>query len=364
MASLFELYIDRHLPVNEYRTRRYFDFDGAFYPECVYFWGDVFTEAYGWQPMEQRDDPLQKSGYHKWEWVAGPEMLYLALDYYEYSGDKEFLREKIVPTANAVIRFFDNFYDVGPDGKLVMHPAMACETWWDCTNPMPELAGLTALTQRLLALDKKLGTAEDREFWSDFQAKLPALPTREVAGVTAFAPAEKFAQHRNVENPELYGVFPFRLSSFNRPNAELGRNALKHRWHRGNSGWRQDDIFMAYLGETEQVRSNIIGRARKHDPRMRFPAFWGPNYDWTPDQTHGGVLMKTLQSMLMQAEPQTGSDYDGKIYLLPAWPKDWDVSFKLHAPGGTTVECEYRDGKVAKLVVSPRSRRKDVVIVE
>ena len=34
------------------------------------------------------------------------------------------------------------------------------------------------------------------------------------------------------------------------------------------------------------------------------------------------VAMIALQRMLLQ--------YDGdEIYLLPAWPKDWDVEFKL-----------------------------------
>jgi hypothetical protein len=51
-----------------------------------------------------------------------------------------------------------------------------------------------------------------------------------------------------------------------------------------------------------------------------------------------------------------------KILLLPAWPKDWDVSFKLHAPRRTTVECVYRGGKLEKLEVLPRERRKDITL--
>jgi hypothetical protein len=132
--------------------------------------------------------------------------------------------------------------------------------------------------------------------------------------------------------------------------------ALEHRWDRGNFGWRQDDIFMAYLGLARDAKASVVGRARKKDGACRFPAFWGPNYDWTPDQDHGGVLMKTLQAMLLQTD---GS----RIFLLPAWPKDWGVSFKLHAPGQTTVECVYRGGKVEMLKVTPDSRRKDVEVM-
>ena len=162
---------------------------------------------------------------------------------------------------------------------------------------------------------------------------------------------------RNIENPELYAVFPFRLFAFNRPNADWALEAFNHRWDKGNSGWRQDDIFMAYLGLTDDARKAVVRRARSHDRSERFPAFWGPNYDWTPDQDHGGVLMKTLQAMLLQTD---GS----RIFLLPAWPKDWNVEFKLHAPQRTVVEGIYRGGKMQSLHVTPKTRRADVRIVE
>jgi hypothetical protein len=69
-----------------------------------------------------------------------------------------------------------------------------------------------------------------------------------------------------------------------------------------------------------------------------------------------GGLVIALQRMLLQ--------WDGdRILLLPAWPKDWDVSFKLHAPRQTTVKCVYRSGKVESLKVTPESRRSDVELI-
>ena len=364
MTALFEQYIDRFLPLNLYRTKHYFNHGGAFYSEVSYFWGDVFNKAYGWTPMEKRQDPLQESPWHKWEWVAGPELVYMALDYYEHTGDEAFLKEKILPTAEAVITFFDEHYKTDKEGELVMHPSQALETWWECTNPLPEIAGLHAIVNRLLALDTALVPPGLRKHWQVFRKKIPDLPMREIDGKPAFAPAEHFANKRNSENPELYAVFPFRLSSFNRANADLGRHTLEHRLHKGFNGWRQDDIMMAYLGLVEDTRKALIHRAGKYDETQRFPAFWGPNYDWTPDQTHGGVLMKTLQAMLMQAEPRDGSAFAGKIYLLPAWPRDWDVNFKLHAPGKTIVQGSVRGGKLVDLAVTPESRRQDVVVAK
>jgi hypothetical protein len=74
-----------------------------------------------------------------------------------------------------------------------------------------------------------------------------------------------------------------------------------------------------------------------------------------------GIVRATLQKMLLTADnPGAGNN---SIYLLPAWPKDRDVSFSLQAPLQTTVSVQYSgDGKLSSLVVSPPSRRKDIVM--
>ncbi len=357
MQPLFEMYAGKVFELSKYRTQHYFGHAGAYYPECIYFWGTVFSESYGWTPAEKRQDKLQTSGWHKWEWVSGLEFVWMMLDYYEHTLDEKFLKDKLLPVADEVLVFFDNYYDTNADGKLVMHPSQAVETWWECTNPMPELAGLIAVTQKLLQLPNDLTTPARREYWRKLSKKLPELPTRKVGDIEMLAPAEKFDQKRNIENPELYAVFPFRLVALGKGDIELGIEALNHRWDRGNSGWRQDDIFMAWLGLAGQARENLVNRARRWHTGSRFPAFWGPNYDWVPDQDHGGILLKAFQAMLMQTDGR-------KIYLLGAWPKEWDVDFKLHAPYNTTVSGTVRNGTVKTLTVAPPQRRKDVVILQ
>ena len=67
--------------------------------------------------------------------------------------------------------------------------------------------------------------------------------------------------------------------------------------------------------------------------------------------------MIQLQEMLMQS---TGN----QIILFPAWPKEWDVDFKLNAPYNTTVECIFEKGEIISLKVTPESRRTDIIISE
>ena len=368
LRPLFRMYAQDLLALWRYRTQRYFGYDGIFFSECVYFWGDVFTETYGWTPYAEREDPLQESRYHKWEWVGGLELIFLMLDFFDHQQDLPFLQETLLPFANLTLEFFDHYYPTNDQGKLVMHPAQALETWWDCTNPLPEIAGLRAVAQRLLALPAEATTPQQRTTWTELLRKIPDLPTREEGGVRMLAPADAYAWCRNIENAELYAVFPFRLLSFEKDDQELAHAALQHRQFLGYYGWRQNDLFLAYLGLADSARDAVVSRAgnQNHDCQgiaepanamqnfSRFPAFWGPNFDWYPDQCHGGVLNTTLQAMLLQCEGR-------KIYLCPAWPLEWDVSFRLHAPCHTTIEGSVVEGEL-KYRVTPVEREKDVVV--
>ena len=183
-----------------------------------------------------------------------------------------------------------------------------------------------------------------------------AIGAAVATGALAYAPADSFAYKSNYETPELYCVFPYRLCSFEKPNAELGRNAYAARWHKLFHGWSQEELDAAYLGMTEEARVHIANRALTHvKPIYRWPAFWGPNFNWCPDEDEGGIYQNVIQSMLMQ--------YEGdRIFLLPAWPKDWNCDFKLHAPRNTTIEGRVENGELKDLVVTPASRRADVVI--
>jgi hypothetical protein len=222
---------------------------------------------------------------------------------------------------------------------------------------MPELAGIYAVTEILERLPEKALTADRKTFVSELKKKLPELPlTKSPDNNMMLAPAQRFDQKRNSENPELYAVFPFRLISYEKPNVEWGIEAFKHRTDRGASGWRQDDIFASYLGLTDEAINHLVQRAKNKHKQSRFPAFWGPNYDWLPDQTHGGVLNKGVQTLVMQCEGK-------RIDLFPAFPADWDCDFKLKAPYNTTVEGRLKNGKLVRLKVTPKEREKDVRIM-
>ncbi len=57
----------------------------------------------------------------------------------------------------------------------MMHPSQGCETRIECTNPMPGLAGLHAITQRLLRMNAELCLLPvwSKEWTSDFNLHAP-----------------------------------------------------------------------------------------------------------------------------------------------------------------------------------------------
>ena len=353
MRPLFAMYRNA-LDLAAHRTAKYFRHGGACFPETMYFWGAYHNGdmGYGWDRTGKGLFPGNNE-YIRYYWSGALELTAMMADYYHHTGDRRFLLNTLLPLADAIMAFYDQHYPREANGILRFEPAQSLETWWDCVNPLPEIAGLRFVLDRLLSLPARdagpLRTAQ----WERLRKSLPPLPMRSVGGKRVLAPAEKTGRKSNMENPELYAVFPYRLYGVGKPDLALARETFARRLHPGNRGWQQDDTQAAYLGLTDEARRAVADRfATKHDA-SRFPAFWGPNFDWVPDQDHGANGVMGLQTMLMQCEGR-------RILLLPAWPADWDVEFKLHAPYQTIVEGVYRGGRMVRLKVSPPGRRKDV----
>ena len=173
------------------------------------------------------------------------------------------------------------------------------------------------------------------------------------------SPAKTWERVNNTEAPQLYPVFPWRIYGVGKDSLQLARNTYLYdpdvQKFRSHIGWKQDNIFAACMGLTEEAKR--LSLLKLADGPFRFPAFWGPGFDWAPDHNWGGSGMIGMQEMLLQ------TTIAGKIVLFPAWPLEWNVHFKLHAPKNTTVEAELKDGKVINLIVLPENRMKDIELM-
>lgn len=353
MQPLFSLF-EKMLPFNKARCRTYWNHDGAFFPETLYIWGAYTNMNFG-ADRQGKDISWVGEPCIRYHYNGMLELLALMLDYADYTKDKLFVDNQLLPMADELLAFWDHHY-TRKNGKLFMNPAQSLETMWDCTNPTPDVAGLQWVLSGLLKLSPELLGTERMSDWTRLLGEVPAVPVAKRNGVKRIMQAEIQGSEGNVENPELYPVWPFRIYGVGKPNLDVALNTLQARKNKDNIGWQQGPVWSAYLGQAEQAGQLVADRFANKYPRGRFPGWYGPNYDWVPDQDHPSVAMSALQSMLVQ-------ETDKQILLLPAWPKDWDVSFKLHASQNTTVEVEYRGGVVTKLKVSPESRLGDVKVM-
>lgn len=350
--TLFRFY-ENVLPICRGRAKLYHDAEGAYFPEVMTIFGTYANKDYGWTRSGHRTNEVL-CPYWQYAWQQGLELTQLMLDYYEHTEDVKFLNDELIPMAHEVLSYYDTRFQRDANGKLVISPTQAVETYWDdVTNDTPSVAGLHSVLNGLLTIEAAR-TSPERALWESMKAATPPVPIRN----GRIMPAEKYNPKRsNVENPELYAIWPFHLYGEGRPVLEIGVKTFRSRPEKASIGWQYDGQCAALVGLTDDAKKILLGKIRNSNPRFRFPAMWGPNYDWLPDQDHGSNIMLTLQTMIMTS---AGT----QVYLLPAWPEDWNVKFKLHAPKNTTVQGMYRNGKFEQLVVTPESRRKDVHVID
>jgi hypothetical protein len=364
MKPQFDFYL-RILKNAELRSVVYWNHKGACFTEQMENFGLPNFAEYGTDRPVNYNPGVEYNAWLEYEWDTVLEFCLMMIKNERYAG-KDI--PGYLPFIESCLTFFDEHYQylakqrgskaLDGDGCLVLYPGSACETYKMTTNSTSTIAALSTILTRLLELPSGYFSEAQKEKWQAMLKRIPPISTRVCDGFTTISPAKSWERINNVEVPQLYPIFPWGIYGFGKPDLELALNTWKYDPEavkfRSHVGWKQDNIFAASLGLTEEAfRLNMLKMA---DSGRRFPAFWGPGFDWTPDHNWGGSGMIGIQEMLMQVD-------DNKIHLFPAWPKDRDVHFKLHAPKNTTVEASLKGGKIEFIKVFPEERRKDIVTI-
>lgn len=364
MPVEFNFY-ERMRPNAEVRTRHYWGHEGASFTEQIELFGLPNYMEYGTKRPAWFDKGVEYNAWLEHCWDTVLEFCQMILETYRY--DRADI-ERYKPLIESSLRFFDEHYQylaqrrgrnaLDSEGKLILYPGSGCETYKMAYNASSTIAGLRTVLESYLEVKTMQGDTVQAP-WRAMLERIPEIPHRVVDGREMIAPAVAWERINNTESPQLYPVFPWRIYTMaSGRDLSVARNTYLYDAHalkvREPKGWKQDNIWAASLGLTEEAVKLLHGKL-SNGPH-RFPAFWGPGFDWTPDHNWGGSGAIGLQEMLMQTDGQ-------KIVLFPAWPAEWDVKFKLHAPHQTTVECELQGGKIRKLDVLPKERAKDVKIL-
>lgn len=345
----------------EIRTEAAWGHQGASFTEQIENFGLPNPAEYGWKRPAGYNQGMEFNAWLEYEWDTVLEFCMMILETERYDQHEI---QAYMPLIESSLKFFEEHYSylakqrgaksLDANGHLVLYPGSSAETYKMAYNSSSTIAGLKTVLQRLLEL--KSASIAQKKNWQEMLNTIPPISFREFDGKTTISPAKAWERINNTESPQLYPVFPWGIYGVGKPGLDTARNTyqfdtdvLKFRSH---IGWKQDHIFAARLGLTDDAAR--LTTLKLKDSGRKFPAFWGPGYDWTPDHNWGGSGMIGLQEMLMQCDGK-------KILLFPAWPKDWDVHFKLHAPYQTIVEGILKEGILTELKVTPELRKADII---
>ena len=331
LAVQLDTYL-RLLPNATIRTRHYWGHGGASFTEQLENCGLPNPAEYGKHP-EGSDPGVERNAWLEYQWDTALEFAMMGLLADSTNKDYRHL-------ARQCLTFFDEHYQwqarrlgtktLTEDGRLTIFPGSGCETYKMAYNPSSTVAALHAVASAM----------ND----STLLNRLPDIPLRTIGADTCLAPAMVWARVQNVETPQLYPVFPWRIYGLDRPGLSIARNTFQKDPHalqmRSAKGWKQDNIWAACLGLTHEARQ--LNLAKLADGPYRFTAFYEPGFDWAPDLNRGGAGMVGLQEMLLQESPS------GRVLLFPAWPRQWDCHFRLLTLSGQVVEASIADGKISR----------------
>ncbi|WP_307529390.1 DUF5703 domain-containing protein [Pedobacter sp. W3I1] len=345
MKPQFDFYLNL-LKNAEIRTEEAWGHTGASFTEQLENFGLPNPAEYGWKRPLDFNKGMEYNAWLEYEWDTVLEFCMMILETERYEGKNI---EEYLPLIESSLTFFKEHYTylakqrgakaLDAEGHLVLYPGSGAETYKMTYNSTSTIAALKTVLERLIALPSLSETKKAE--WAAMLKTIPAISFRQFDNHTTISPAKVWERINNQESSQLYPVYPWGIYGIGEPGLDTAINTFKYDTDvlkfRSHIGWKQDNIFAARLGLTNEAAE--LTTAKLKDSGRRFPAFWGPGFDWTPDHNWGGSGMIGLQEMLMQVDEK-------KIYLFPAWPKDWDVHFKLYAPYQTTVERDFKEWKI------------------
>ena len=310
--------------------------------------------------------------------MAGPWMCLNLWEHYEFTADRDYLRE-IYPVLAGSCRFLLDYLCEAPEGYLTTSPSNSPENSFFYTEPDGTRRGsmlthgatidfeiIYALFTRTAYACDTLG--EDPAFANRLKATLDRLPPLRVSEKYGILQEwirdydEVEPGHRHVS--PLFGLHPAdQINETNPAIFEAARNTLTRRLTYGGEGgagchkvgWSQAWMinFFARFKDGEAAFERVQGLLRNctadnlfdfHPPRL-----------FQIDGNLGGAA--GMAEMLMQSH--LGTPDSRIIELLPALPKAWPAGYVkgIKARGNITVDMAWKDGRLTEVtILSPADR--------
>jgi hypothetical protein len=305
---------------------------------------------------------------------------YLFWRRYEFTGDTGWLEHRAYPMIEGAAEFYRGFPNLerGTDGRYHIHGVNSNESVWGARDTDEDLSAMKGILAAAIRASERLGKDETRRAaWRELLDHLPPLPTSD--DPEALRPAD-------YRGPRVFvrGLRPAVQARGLRPDANslpMWFFDLVSLESEDAGGLRiAQDTFAQYfsepigpqtpvgvlsklamagalLGRTEAARFLVPSQMRSL--RAERPATYGQGRPLANrlalreghqafDAQRLGRAADALQLALLQSQPPAPGG-DPVLRLFPAWPKEWDASFKLRARGGFVVSASMSAGRVRTL---------------
>ncbi len=317
---------------------------------------------------------------------SSAKIAYLFWRRYEYTLDREWLRQRAYPMLHGAVEFYRNYPNLkkGADGKYHIHHVNSNESVWGARDTDEDLSSLRGVLAAALRASDILGVDADlRPVWREFLANLAPLPTS--ADPEALKPAD-------YKGPEVFvrglkpaiksaGLLPDSNSlpmwwfdlchqeTSDRARLKIADATFDAYYRNGVSARTPVSVLSklaiaaAYQGRADAVRHLIPNQINALSPERgtayrsggvlanRMTLREGPQ---ALDAQRLGRAAEALQLALLQSNPPEPSE-DPIIHLFPAWPKDWTARFRLRARGAFLVNASITNGAIDSVVIESQA---------
>jgi hypothetical protein len=320
-------FLEAHMAGFRTNARRFYDCRGIFVPSRA--------STHGWNNHFDGTWPMTF-------WTAGAGWMgQFYYDYYLYTGDRAFLRDRALPFMKEAALFHEDFLIEGPDGRLLFSPSYSPENHprnsdsQACINAAMDLGVARELLRNCIAASQTLGVgADDIQRWRALLAKLPDYQIGKDGALKEWSTPllEDNNAHRHTSHLyELFAGMPDDIAT-NPPLREAFGVALEKRLDErraefapggtGPAGRPAGEMAFGIVQQGLAAASLRKGEACGEIINWLSHHYWRPNLMTThnPDQYFNadlcGGLPGLINRMLLDSQP-------GWIELLPAVPRDW-----------------------------------------
>ena len=297
---------------------------------------------------------------------------------YRYTGDKQWLRSRAYPLLRGTVEFYRHLAKKEADGKYHLYGLNQFEGSWGTNDGLLDLAAirgtapLAILAAEILKVDADLRTK-----WTEFLENLAPFPmgfdhrSHGVVAPDLWATGHigviDLPRDTGADEAHLFPAFPFEVWTLETREPEIDRivqelgesNKLRVDLVTGQAGGLgsagRTPVIGSRLGRGEELPAMLAAYFAAFDQHAGPLPNGTSLFEGIDDpsiEPLGCISMALNEALVQSVSPRPGEPEI--ISVFPAWPQEWDASFRLLVRGGFLVSSSMRAAEAEHIELESR----------